>query len=193
MRGADVAIAEIKMGGVVALAVTLVGCGRVGFEQPLDAGMDGAPTSPDASTDASTDAATSDDAGAGDSGLADAGMAIDAGPLPMTCDGVDPCLCESGSDCALTCAEDRCTPECVDSGTSCTISATGIRTATTLCSEASCRQTCDASVDGCYMACVVGATCVLDCPGVRDCRFTRCDVGAQDCDGGLLVCNQPCP
>jgi hypothetical protein len=45
------------------------------------------------------------------------------------------------------------------------------------------------------IACLDGASCLIECGGMGACDFAECTGGAgpQSCDRNVIVCNRDCP
>jgi hypothetical protein len=135
-----------------------------------------------------------------------------------TCSTSSPCVCDSGCPCTDLACESDCAVACTGEGTACVVDATdvshfdafacdggascvvdltnsrGTFEADVVCSGSGtlCHLLCD-KASSCFPECIDGATCLLDCSRTHDCGFDRCDGGASDCGGDVLVCNGSCP
>ncbi len=120
------------------------------------------------------------------------------------CDGAS-CVCPSSGDCGILCltacdlqcagsgscdfvCSDDCDAACTGSG-NCDVTV-GASSHVACTGSGDCDVTC---VGDCTVSCPGSGTCTIYCePGVL-CDFETCSGSAEDCGGGVQVCNGNCP
>lgn len=148
------------------------------------------------SAPASGSVSNSGTAGRGDTSTGTTGQSASCinGCCEQVC-GADCVLgCETPNcECAIDCiGVPECQASCLDSSY-CKVDCTQSQRCATSCAASTCVVICDGVLETCVVHCLEGAECLLSCGAIADCDIATCAVGAMSCNGGLIVCNMPCP